>query len=307
MIRSVRKVEARSLRAWLSNAALVHTRLRLHAVSNARVVNEDMLLMRAYGRAGRVERPIVTVLLDGEARVSAHGQHVWLEPGDVVAVDSKGEIRMRQAGAAFASLAFEWEPGFVGRRGAPVERWRASGGQLERLREIWRGVRGDADAAELVAGLLAVLAEVGAPLERRAPSELADDPLPHAQEITRALDRVLSSLADQPMMLDLQEHLGLSTRQLNRIIAEYNERYGFNSAGWIDTRNRRRLMFGATFMTVPAAVARDVAEVVGYRSAAAFTRALRSAGLPAPSAIAAEVEAIGRETGRPVVSDHAKR
>lgn len=45
MIRSLRTVRAPALRASLSNSAIIHTRLRLHAVSNERVVNEDMLLM----------------------------------------------------------------------------------------------------------------------------------------------------------------------------------------------------------------------------------------------------------------------
>ncbi len=296
MIRSTRTVRAPSLSASLSNAAVIHTRLRLHAVENERVVNEDALLMRAYERTGWLERPVVTVLLEGEARVSAHGRHVWMEPGDVVAVDSKGEVRMRQAGARFASLAFEWEPGFVGRRGAPVERWRADGDVRARLADVWRGVRGDGDPAELVASLLSALSELGAPLDRASAAALGEPPIAHAQEVTRALDHVLSNLGDQPMMLDLQARLRLSTRQLNRVIAEYNERYGFNAAGWIDTRNRRRLMFGATFMTVPGAIAREVAGVVGYRSAAAFARALRTAGLPPPSAIAHEVERIARET-----------
>lgn len=170
MLRSVRRVEAPKLGAWLSNTALVHTRLRLHAVDNGRVVNEDQLLVRAYTRAGRIERPILTILLEGEAGTT------------------------------------------------PATR------------------------------------------------------------------------------------LGLSTRQLNRLIADYNERYGFNAGGWIDTRNRRRLMFGATFMTVPGATAKDVAQLVGYQSASAFTRALKSAGLPPPSTIAGEVEKIGRATrGRPAL------
>lgn len=299
MIRSLRTVRAKSLAASLSNAAVIHTRLRLHAVENERVVNEDMMLLRAYQRSGRVERPVITVLLDGEARVSAHDEHVWLAPGDVVAVDSKGEVRMRQAGAKFASLALEWEPGFVGRRPGPVERFRAPEPACARLREIWRGVRAGGEPAELVSALLSVLADLGAPVEAKPPRALDEPPTAHAQEITRALDSVLSNLEDQPMMLDLQDQLHLSARQLNRVIAEYNERYGFNSSGWIDTRNRRRLMLGATFMTVPGAIAREVASVVGYRSAAAFTRALRSAGLPPPSAIAAEVEKIAVDTGRP--------
>jgi len=305
MIRSVRTVQAKSLAASLSNTALVHTGLRLHAVRNERVVNEDILLMRAYQRTGRIGRPSVTVLLEGEARISAHGEHVWLLPGDVVAVDSKSEIRMRQAGEVFASIAFEWEPGFAGRRGGPVERLRATDAVVARLGEIWRAARDGGRPAELVSALLAALAEIGVPVDRKTAAELDEPRAPHDEAITAALDRVLSNLSGQPMLLDLEAQLALSARQVNRIVAEYNQRYGFNSAGWIDTRNRRRLMFGATFMTVPGALAREVASVVGYRSAAAFTRALRLAGLPSPSAIAEDVERIAVVTRAPM-SDLAK-
>ena len=89
-------------------------------------------------------------------------------------------------------------------------------------------------------------------------------------------------------MGELSDRLGVSTRQLNRIVKDYNETYGFNATGWIDTRNRRRLLIGATLMTAPKATASYVARVVGYRSATAFARARGLAGLPPPSEIAAE-------------------
>jgi AraC-like DNA-binding protein len=295
MIRSVRRVEAPKLRAWLSNTALVHTRLRLHAVDNARVVNEDVLLVRAYTRAGRIERPVITMLLEGEARITAYDRHVWMAPGDIVGIASKGEVRMRQAGDRFASLAFEWDPGFVGERPGELVRFHA-GDRLADLRAIWTDARDEArDPAATVDRLLDALSAIGVPVSRAGQS-LREEVPERMQDLTRALDQLLSSLEGQPMMLDLESRLGLSTRQLNRLIADYNERYGFNAGGWIDTRNRRRLMFGATFMTAPGATAKEVAQLVGYQSASAFSRALKTAGLPSPSAIADEVETIGRTT-----------
>ena len=286
MIRSVRRVEAPKLGAWLSNTALVHTRLRLHAVDNGRVVNEDVLLVRAYARAGRIERPVITILLEGEARVTAYGKHIWMKPGDVVAVASKGEIQMRQAGERFASMAFEWDPEFVGERPDALVQFKA-GAQLPARggRHGGRARREHRDRPDRAE------ARRRARRPRRRRGELED---PAA--LTDALFSLSSSLEGQPMMLDLESRLELSTRQLNRLIADYNARYGFNAGGWIDTRNRRRLMFGATFMTVPGATAKDVAQLVGYQSASAFTRALKTAGLPPPSTIAGEIEAIGRST-----------
>lgn len=287
MIRSSRRVEARKLGAFLSNVALVHTQCRLHAVKNARVVNEDLLLERGFARAGGVSRPVMTILLEGVARVSAYGQHHWLEPGDVLVVAAKQEVHMRQAGEAYASIAFEWSPPFLK---APRDRVARSKLGVAEAREVWASARDESSApARVVERLLAMLGKKPAvSLDERVPER--------AQDLTRALDEALSALATQPMMGDLSERLGVSTRQLNRIVKDYNETYGFNATGWIDTRNRRRLLIGATLMTAPQATASYVARVVGYRSATAFARALGLAGLPPPSEIAGEVDRIGRET-----------
>jgi AraC-like DNA-binding protein len=287
VIRSSRRVEAPKLRAYLSNVALVHTQCRLHAVHNARVVNEDLLLERGFVRAGGVSRPVMTILLEGTARVSAYGEHHWLEAGDVLVVAAKQEVHMRQAGDSYAALAFEWSPPFLD---APHARVVRSKLDVTAARAIWSEARDETSIPMKVVGQLLDLI-------KKKPSGSLDERVPErAQDLTRALDEALSALAKQPMMGDLSERLGVSTRQLNRIVRDYNETYGFNATGWIDTRNRRRLLIGATLMTAPKATASYVARVVGYRSATAFARALGLASLPPPSEIAAEVERIGVET-----------
>jgi AraC-like DNA-binding protein len=290
MIRSSRRVEANKLGAYLSNTALVHTQCRMHAVKNARVVNEDLLLERGFVRAGGVSRPVMTILLDGVARVSAYGEHHWLEAGDVLVVAAKQEVHMRQAGEAYASIAFEWSPTFLAPPRDRVERSKLSAKDQETARETWKAARDESTPpARVLERLLALLGKKPAgPLDERVPER--------AEDLTRLLDEALSALAKQPMMNELSDALGVSTRQLNRIVRDYNETYGFNATGWIDTRNRRRLLIGATLMTAPKATASYVARVVGYRSATAFARALGLAHLPPPSEIAAEVERIGRET-----------
>ena len=278
MIRSSRRVEAAKLHAYLSNVALVHTQCRLHAVDNARVVNEDLLLERGFVRAGGVARPVMTILLDGVARVSAYGEHHWLEPGDVLVVAAKQEVHMRQAGESYASIAFEWAPPFLE---APRARVKRSKIDLAEARAVWSAARDERSTP--THGVSRLLDLLG-----KKPSGSLDERVPErAQDLTRALDEALSALAKQPMMGDLSDRLGVSTRQLNRIVKDYNETYGFNATGWIDTRNRRRLLIGATLMTAPKATASYVARIVGYRSATAFARALGLAGLPPPSEIAA--------------------
>ena len=263
---------------------------------NARVVNEDLLLQRGFARAGKLSRRSMTVLLEGEARLSAYGDHHWLAPGDVVVVEGRNAIQMRQAGERYASFALEWEPGWLGDPSARITRARLDARAVDEARAIWSALRASGDDAErLVEGVLAIGHGVGA-CTKKTRDELREDAPPRAQKLTETLDRVLSRLDEQPMMRDLCEEIGVSPRQLNRIVRDYNATYAFNAGGWIDTRNRRRLLFGATFMTAPHATAAYVAGVVGYRSPTAFARALRRAGLPAPSEIAREVERLGHDT-----------
>lgn len=82
------------------------------------------------------------------------------------------------------------------------------------------------------------------------------------------------------------------------MVSEFHPRYGFNADGWIDARNRRRLLLGAGFMTAPGATATRVAPAVGFTSAAAFSRALCNAGLPRPGAIASTVAALREDDVR---------
>jgi len=146
-------------------------------------------------------------------------------------------------------------------------------------------VADDSSPEALIGELVGLLVRTGLELRCPADAELADDVSDSTLKMARALDVALSNLEGQPMTADLEKLLGLSARQVNRLVASYNIRYGFNSIGWRDTRNRRRLMIGATFMTAPGATVASVAKVVGYRSPTAFARALADAGMPPPTTI----------------------
>jgi AraC-like DNA-binding protein len=296
MIRSRRRVEAPALGAHISNTALIHSSVRLHVVDNRRIVNEDILLTRAFARTGRTGRSTATILLDGRARVSAHDRHVWIEPNEIVTVDAKSAIQMRQEGDPYRALALEWDTGEFGGRAETIA-VRDGRAEIDALRRLaTHALDAQTNAAEVVAKLFGILAGLGVPVHAVTAASL-DEPVPeHMQELTTALDASLSSLGTQPMMIDLAARLHLSSRQLNRLVASYNQRYGFNSAGWIDTRNRRRLLIGATLMTAPHATVGYVAKRVGYRSGSAFARALRLVGMPPPQDIASEVERIGHAT-----------
>ncbi len=285
-------MEVAELGAWVATHAIIHTRYRLHAVHNGRVVCEDALVLRSFDRRGHLDRPIATMLLDGAARIGAHGHLAWMAPGDVLAMDSKGAIVMRQEGSRYAALTFEWDPGFLGPRPA-----RPAPLVAARLPDA---TRRDVEAvfAEVVAGEASVNAVRcvvsalrGAGVDLRLPSAVeCTEPVPERTgALASAIDGLFSRLDEQPMLADLERALGVSSRQLNRLITAFNERYGWNAGGWRDARNRRRLFVGAALMTAPDATGELVARAVGYRTLSAFTNALTEAGLPSPSAIPAVI------------------
>ena len=298
---SHRVVIADDLGARIATHALLHSRYRIHAVHNENVVSEDALALGPFDRQGHLARPILTVLLQGTARISAHGKTAWLAPGDVVAMDSKAPIVMRQEGAPYMAIAFEWDDGGLGARPAAFTRGTLGATELRAAHGIWNDiVEGSADARTAVS----LSSVVGLGLDLRPGEALDEDPLETHVRLSLALDACFSNLRVQPMIADLERDLALSTRHLNRLVLDFNTKYGFNATGWRDARNRRRLLVGASLMTSPGATAEGVAREVGYQSLSAFTKALTDAGFPPPSAIAARVAAL-RDGPSPLTRESA--
>jgi hypothetical protein len=297
MLLSHRKTSMPSINALIETRALVHTAYRIHVVVRQNVISEDALLLQAFERMGNLKRPMLTVLLEGRARLRACGEERWLAAGDVSLIGDKVGVEMRQEGDSFLTVAVEWEKEFLSTlapRGFTA--WKVARQHIAELREhagvlVRHGLR-VAEAAESAARLLSVLASAGAPFKPVQTDALVESVPLQMERLSAALDSVLSHLEGGPAAVDLEDALGVGARQVNRLVAEYNQRYGFNASGWRDTRNRRQLLMGATLMTAPGAVAERVAVAVGYGSARAFHRALQVAGLPAPSAIGDAVRSL---------------
>jgi len=206
-------------------------------------------------------------------------------PGDVLAMDAKGAIVMRQEGERYAALTLEWDPGWIGPRPEPFSGARLPDAARAELEAVFDAIVAGAAAEDTLAHVVAALRAVGLDLRTPAVDEYAESTPEKTAALAAAIDGLFSRLDEQPMLSDLERVLGVSSRQLNRLIAAFNERYGFNAGGWRDARNRRRLFVGAALMTAPAATGELVARAVGYRTLSAFTHALTEAGLPSPSAI----------------------
>ncbi len=298
MLLSVRTTGIPEIGASVATSALVHTGYRVHVIHNRGVICDDELFLPAITRVGRVSRPVLTVIVEGRARVRLPtGFERWLEAGDLVLLPQKAVVAMRQEAApAFRSIALEWDPGTFGTREPPspdaarldrraAEEVVATADELEACRDVVR-------AAQLLASLTALLASRGAPFDPVATTDLVEPVPAAALHLSNVLDRVLSSLDGGPTLVDLDGALGLSPRQLNRVVSEFNRRYGFNSLGWRDTRNRRRLLVGASLMTAARARTELVARAMGYASPTSLCHAFAQANLPSPGLTAERVAAL---------------
>jgi hypothetical protein len=291
MLLSHRETHLPALGARLETHAVIHTGYRVHVVERRNVVSEDALYLRAFDRMGHLARPTLTVLIEGRARIRACGEERWLAPGDLSLIGAKAGIEMRQqADPTFLSFAIEWDAGWLSSArpdGLAVGTLRPHeiGALRSAAAELASRDVTPEQAAATVARVLSILRAAGAPFDAVGPDSLAQPVPPGMRHVGEALDQILSHLEGRPMSVDLETTLGVCARQVNRVVAEFNKRYGFNAAGWRDTRNRRQLLMGAALMTAPGATGERVAATVGYSSARAFCRALADAGLPSPAAI----------------------
>jgi hypothetical protein len=296
MLLSHRSSDCRALDASHAVHAAVHSAYRVHTSRHRNLVAEDALLVRGFARLGAVDRPMITVILAGRACLRVDGQSVWLEPGDAALLGRKGSVLMRcdrDESGAYEHLNVEWTPGTIGDGLAPaLATGRVGEVDLRRLREV-AGCLARADdaaaAADEVARFMAILRANGLPMRPMTARDLVEPVPEQTRRLLRALDRLLSDIGGQPMAVDLAALTSLSSRQLNRAVAVLNARYGFNATTWRDARGRRRLMMGVAMMTAPGATTERVARAVGFRSAAAFCRALADVGLPAPGEVARAV------------------
>lgn len=297
MFFSHRTVDLPEASALLATHAVVHSGYRVHAVLRENVVSEDGLLTRGFDRLGALGRPVATALLEGRARLRLPGHERWLAPGDLCVLADKAALLMRQEGPRYRSLVLEWEPGAWGARpeapisvtALPAEARRA----LEALSLDLAAEAPPVAAARSLPLAWSTLRALGVPLVETDADRLREPVSEPLLRLGRALDAMCSNLRGAPMLVDLEASLGLSTRQINRLVQDFNARFGFNAGGWRDTRNRWRLLMGATLMTASGATPEGVARAVGFASAATFSRALANVGLPPPGEIAAAVRALG--------------
>lgn len=256
---------------------------RVHAVDNVGVVSDDRLSTLAYERVGKVGRPVLTVILEGHARIEAFGRAAWLAAGEVSVVEAKGAIVMRQSRARerYRALVVEWEAPTVGPRPSGFASMAASASLLRDAEALFGALAPHAEDPGRDACVLRAIAAVGAGVGTTLSPH--PEPVPKVTKaLSEALDELLSDMRDRPMMVDLHTRLGVSERTVNRMVQDFNTRFGFNASTWQDARSRRRVLLSAALLSADGVTASEVADAMGYGSLPSLSRALKLAGMPSP-------------------------
>jgi AraC-like DNA-binding protein len=88
-----------------------------------------------------------------------------------------------------------------------------------------------------------------------------------------------------PTLQELETPSGLSTRQIDRYIGNFLERFGLVGTRWRSSMLHLRIKLAVLLLSADGASIADVARVVGYGSTDAMARSFRDAGLPPPGAV----------------------
>lgn len=304
MLRSARVNRVPALDAAHEVHAALHPSLRVHAVYARNLVTDDALHLRAFSRPHAADRCAATFVLEGAARMGWHeaplDSAVWLEAGRGATLPHKRGLSVRcEALPTYRALVAEWAPalGDVA-PDAPITQWTLDPTGAALAERTWAALRDppppSGSLPGLVAGWIGALRAAGVAVHPLAPDTVDETVPARLAELSAALDAHLSLLDAQPMVTDLEAALGVSSRQVSRLVRTLNARYGLNADGWIDLRNRRRTMLAAALLWSPSARVSEVARIVGYASAQAMARAFADAGLPAPRDVSALVASLGR-------------
>jgi AraC-like DNA-binding protein len=276
---------------------VAHSQYRVRVVAARNLILDESLLYPQTAWTGCGDRPRLDLILGGDARVRDGRSERWLGAGDFSVARDHNSLFLREQGADFLATYIEWNRGSLGTR-APdaLTDGTLPAAELAHAQTLARGLLACGNdvtvASRLVADLLARLAAQGLPFDPCEPGDLVEDVEPVVQGLASALGRKLSALDVKPMLVDFEQELGLSRRQLLRIIGALTQRYGLNGTDWMSLRSRWRVNASLLLMTAPGARTEEVARAVGFATPGAFCNALHERGLPSPGHVPAAIAAL---------------
>lgn len=288
-------------------------------------LHDERLSARALGYGTKSDRARLVVMLEGRGEFTAGDQAVELGPGDALLVSSLHTLTQRGRAAVQLELDWDPGGALGGAVEAGSTRFRLStsersamaalAGALNRKpRPVSGGMNPRAGASASldeprpVSGMnppagasasldafktatntaLCALRALGLPLAAETWEEplLAEDPSDQAW--SSAIDAALSDLAGGPASADLERRVAKSRSTVSRRSREFHGRFGLTGLSgpeWRSVRDFYRLLVGTIVMGHPDAGTREVAGLLGYRSAEAFCHAFANAGLPSPGRV----------------------
>jgi len=236
----------------------------------------DQVPTLARGRRAHWSKALV--VLEGHVFVGSG----IARPGDVVVSRRWDDHRMRALDSRTRYVLCAWRHGHAG--------------ELPAASDVFRAPRASALAWQLSrepeprrARLLATeLASLGVPVWSDAPiaAPRADE---RHRRFARALEGTLFPLAARPMAIDLERSLGIGARQIQRLSAEYFERYYVTAVGWRQFVHGMRLEVGVFLASNPGSTTEALAGALGFASPTALCHAFHDARLPSPQSLKREL------------------
>ncbi len=277
--------------AEISVARLVSEHWVVRCTRGEGLVQDERLLMNPQPPG----RSKLLVVLRGRCTVFVGDDAHELTVGQAVAVRDLDSLRLRST-SGLETLEFDWSPGrgFGPEPGARLECGAVGATTLHALRSLREGMhtgRTDAGLFEgLTRGLGALRSEgLGVDERRIEPvAEPASEPVP-TQRVLSLVDRTLSRLDQNPDAEEMASEMGQTRRTLHRHLQAMAGRNLLVTGEWRAQRDQYRLLLATVYLSHPAATARLVARLVGYRSAEALCHALARQGLPAPMQLRREL------------------
>ncbi len=253
----------------------------------AGVVVDERVLTRSFPWVPRTPTVQAFVVLGGTVRIEARdgSSSVDLRPGEAALLNpTDGSLSRYQD---ITVLDLEWTP--AASVAGPALRALAPADLACATRLGERLVSGSAPDAEIFTEAFELFCGTGAPLGELSAEAFEGGPSEQDVRIAEAVTAQIADLRNSASALSLGEHAELSPRQVQRLLAQFCDRYRLNATSWRDMRNRYRLQIAIALASIPTLTLTTIADEVGYGSPAALARAFANAGLPSPSELREEV------------------
>jgi len=254
-------------------ASLRRPDLVLRCTSYPNVVVDERVLSPVFDLIAPPSRMLALLVLEGEMFVETGGRTIRASAGNGIMLEAKLLASARHEKTT--TLELEWNAPET----APPESLRPF--DVDRAAAIATELSAPGSQRALLERSFALCRELGVPLGHEI-DRLEGSPTDRDRRIACAMEEQLAHLSSRATTFHLGESAKLSPRQLQRLLQDFNSRYGISARTWRDTRNRWRVQIAAVMLSVPELSIAAIAKEVGYASGNALARALVNAGLPSP-------------------------